>query len=265
MPLLLLIYSSRFTDDSVKIDYASVILSLLVVLIPVSIGILIRHKSEKIANVLGKSASFIGVVFIGIAIIYGSVSDSRIFDSNWGTFLAAAVMLIVACTFGYFASRLARLRHKYCRTVALETGIQNTTLTLSIISFAFGDDKELRDEMFVFPLLFSFFLVIEAALLTILFRYMSRHEVDEDDEVSDEAFPTTEETDSKTGDTKDTSVHSDDTSVIREHENQNSDIKPENTLVIQQQQTSPNERLTWTVAMEGDGREVVTEEYLSIV
>ena len=65
--------------------------------------------------------------------------------------------------------------------MALETGIQNSTLTLTIIEFSFGDDKALRDELIIFPLLYSFFLVVDALFLVVVFRYLSKNEVEEDE------------------------------------------------------------------------------------
>jgi hypothetical protein len=61
----------------------------------------------------------------------------------------------------------------------MECGIQNSTLTLTIIEFSFGDNKALRDELIIFPLLYSFFLILDALFLVGVFRYTSRNEVDE--------------------------------------------------------------------------------------
>eukprot|EP00730_Choanoeca_flexa_P007816 TRINITY_DN12397_c1_g1_i1.p1 TRINITY_DN12397_c1_g1~~TRINITY_DN12397_c1_g1_i1.p1 ORF type:complete len:342 (+),score=32.16 TRINITY_DN12397_c1_g1_i1:1508-2533(+) len=180
MPLLLLIYSPRFTSNNADIDFVSIFLSLLITLVPVTIGMTVRYKRPKAAFYLEKLASIVGVLFILLAIIYGSISEASIFSASWGLWFAAVLMLLISASIGYGVSTIFGLEPRERRTVALETGIQNSTLTLTLIEFSYGDDAELRDEMIVFPLLYSLFLVIDALVLTVIFRRISRDEDEAD-------------------------------------------------------------------------------------
>lgn len=112
MPLLLLIYSPPFTSGSISIDYFSVFLSLVLVLVPVGIGMLVRAKRPNAAVWLEKLASFVGVVFIALAIVYGAITEAAMFSSPWGVYFAAVLMLLIAAAFGYGAAALFGLENK---------------------------------------------------------------------------------------------------------------------------------------------------------
>ena len=120
MPLLLLIYSSRFSDDDIKPDYVSTVLALAIVLVPVGLGVFFNTKWPKCGKRLALVANIVGVIFIIAAIVVGSVTETHIFDADWRTWLAAIFMLIIAAAFGYFLCFLFRQSPRVRRTVALE-------------------------------------------------------------------------------------------------------------------------------------------------
>ena len=93
-------------------------------------------------------------------------------------------MLLLGVGFGYGLSTVSKLPARQSRTVALETNIQNSTLTLTIIEFSFSDRPKLRDELIVFPLLYSFFLVVYSLVLVLLFRWLSNKEKEEEEDES---------------------------------------------------------------------------------
>ena len=96
-------------------------------------------------------------------------------ESSAGEFAAAVTMLLVGAAFGYTFATLAGLYRFQCRAVAFETGIQNTTLAIAILTVTFNDfSTSEMEEVLRFPLLFSFFLILEGVLLTIVFRYLSK-------------------------------------------------------------------------------------------
>lgn len=65
MPVLLLLYTPAFTSETVKVDYTAVAASLALVLVPVSIGVVARHHSARVARILERGGSGGGVTFIG--------------------------------------------------------------------------------------------------------------------------------------------------------------------------------------------------------
>ena len=142
---------------------------------PVVLGMVIRHFSTKIALWMEKAASILGTLFLLAALVTGVVSNSHLFTDHWKLWIASALLMPLGSTLGYVNARLARLPSKACRTICLETGLQNSTLALTILAFSFGDTEKFRAAS-VFPLLYSLFLLVDGVLITLLFRFLSRND-----------------------------------------------------------------------------------------
>lgn len=178
MPLLSIIYLPYYTDGSVKFDYVNMVLALFLVLIPVAVGVAIKYKSDRVAKVLLVIANIVGALFVIAAIVVGSVTNSNIFSADWKHWVAAVFLLPVAAGLGYLLSWIFRQPHRISRTVALETGIQNATLTVTIITVTFPEG-DMRDKVMTFPLLYALWIIIDGFLLTLLFFFLSRKEKEE--------------------------------------------------------------------------------------
>lgn len=179
MPLCMFIYSGPFTDETVEIPLTSLVMPLSLVILPVMMGMGIRHFSQKVALWMEKAASILGTIFLLAALVMGVVSNSHLFTDHWKLWLASALLMPLGSTLGYVNARVAQLPPKACRTICLETGLQNSTLALTILAFSFGDTESFG-AVSVFPLLYSLFLLIDGVLITILFRFLSRNEGIED-------------------------------------------------------------------------------------
>ncbi|CAE7941212.1 Slc10a1, partial [Symbiodinium sp. KB8] len=113
-------------------------------------------------------ASGLGVLFILAALIFGSISETAIWKAPWQLFVSSAILLLLGAA---------------ARTIALETGIQNSTFTITVLTFSFGgegQDTEVFNEVLLFPLLYSFFLIVDGILLTALFHYLARFDPEEE-------------------------------------------------------------------------------------
>ena len=180
MPLLLLIYGPAFTSDSLQIPFGNIFAGLLVVLIPVCIGMAILKYYPDFAQKLERLASILGSLFILAAIISGSIQNKDLFTSGWKLYFCSIIMLPFAAFFGYGLSTMAKLPLKQRRTIALETGIQNTTLTIAIIILSYpGGDKaadDLQNKVLAFPLMFTFFLIILSSVIAYIFNKISANE-----------------------------------------------------------------------------------------
>eukprot|EP00438_Fugacium_kawagutii_P024696 Skav235536 [mRNA] locus=scaffold3067:109719:121773:+ [translate_table: standard] len=143
------------------------------------VGMGIRHFSSKAALFMEKAASILGTIFLLTALVAGVVSNSHLFTDHWKLWVASALLMPLGSALGYAsAAWIARLPAKACRTICLETGLQNSTLALTILAFSFGNTDSFR-AVSVFPLLYSLFLLIDGVLITILFRFLSRNEAKE--------------------------------------------------------------------------------------
>jgi len=86
---------------------------------------------------------------------------------------------------GYGLAALGKLEPRKRRTIALETGIQNSTLTIAIIMLTFpgGDDAkdQLQKDVLAFALMYSLFLVVSGVIASLIFRKASEGEAAEEE------------------------------------------------------------------------------------
>lgn len=174
MPLLVSVYVATL-DFQINVPLVKIIATIFIVLIPVGIGMLVRSKSEKKARVLEKVGSIFGiliVVFLVVSFVAREIELLR--DTSIAVYLGVALLCLGGFTFGYWGSRLTGLSRKLARTVSLETGIQNTPLTMAIIlsSFPAAD----QPQMMILPLIYALSIVLYSCLVTLVYRRISRTE-----------------------------------------------------------------------------------------
>ncbi|KAM3602879.1 uncharacterized protein V6R79_012446 [Siganus canaliculatus] len=168
MPLLLFIYCRAFPN--LPVPYVDIVISLVLILIPCGVGIFINHRWPKIANVIekvGLSIFMLTIVLIGILASIG-IGGSILTVFAPSLMAVSVLMPLIGYSFGYIISTLFKLNQSERRTVAMETGCQNIQLAATILKMAFP--QNLIGPLFLFPLVFGFLQLIEAAVLIVLFR-----------------------------------------------------------------------------------------------
>ncbi|WOO43427.1 bile acid:sodium symporter [Rubellicoccus peritrichatus] len=176
MPLLVGIYVSSL-DTAINVPLGKIIATIIIVLIPVCIGMLIRSKSEKKAKTLEKVGSVFGILIIAFLIIsfvfreFGLLRETGVM-----VYLGVALLCFGGFLFGYWVSRFTGLSRKLSRTVSLETGIQNTPLTMAIILSSFPE--AVQAQMMVLPLIYALSIVLYSCFLTVFYRSTSVSEID---------------------------------------------------------------------------------------
>jgi BASS family bile acid:Na+ symporter len=108
-----------------------------VVLIPVALGMMVREYAPKVADWIGKYASFAGVILVSL-LCGGVVSQNA--SMSIGTESETIVKKIVASVIGLhtigFAlgylvpKKILKLSERVSRTVSIETGMQNSALAV---------------------------------------------------------------------------------------------------------------------------------------
>ncbi|XP_049445509.1 sodium/bile acid cotransporter [Epinephelus fuscoguttatus] len=168
MPLLLYLYCQGF-DLHNAVPYVDIIISLALILIPCGAGILINHYRPQLAKTVTKA----GLIFLGIFMVVIAAVASFAIGDTLLTVLSPPLMAIAALmpftgyVFGYVISSLFRLSQPERRTVAMETGCQNSQLCFTILKLAFP--PELTGPLFLFPMVYVIFQLMEAVLLITLF------------------------------------------------------------------------------------------------
>lgn len=178
MPLLLALYTAPFqvAAENLVVDTKSVVLSLIVCLIPVAGGVYLRIRSERWAKNMEETGAALGIIVILFLIVswlprnFGNLvsSDLSILFTSIGLGLGGFL-------FGYYLSRALGMSKRRCRTVSLETGIQNGPLAFAIILFSFPD-KQVANSVLWPALLYSFFIVNTSTVVTYFMRRVARKE-----------------------------------------------------------------------------------------
>uniref|UniRef100_A0A3P9B3R7 Solute carrier family 10 member 1 n=1 Tax=Maylandia zebra TaxID=106582 RepID=A0A3P9B3R7_9CICH len=158
MPLLLYIYCQGFPSVQNAVPYGEIMLSLVLILVPCSIGIIIKtYRSQTLIYVL--------LIAIGSGhIILTMMSPSLL--------AIAGLMPLMGYCFGYVFSSIFRLIHRERRTVSMETGCQNVPLCTTILKIAFPD--EVVGPLYLFPTVYLVSQLLEAAMIIMLFRCYQR-------------------------------------------------------------------------------------------
>ena len=141
MPLWLFTVGQKILTDTVDahitIPYRNIFASLVSVLIPVIIGLLVKHKKPSVADFLVKLVRPLFVIMILFMIIVG-------FYVNWYLIRLFTVPIIIAAALlpylGFIISGIIALvlRQPKPRVIAIsiETGIQNTGIPIMLTLFS---------------------------------------------------------------------------------------------------------------------------------
>lgn len=123
--------------EHVKIPYGNIFLSLISILIPVAIGVLIQRKKPNWAKYVIKLIRPIAIIFIIFMFTLGVYANLYIFK------LITPQMMLAGCLLPYSGFLLGGLVALICRqpwarikTIAIETGIQNTGIPIILMKFS---------------------------------------------------------------------------------------------------------------------------------
>nr|XP_039253202.1 ileal sodium/bile acid cotransporter-like [Styela clava]XP_039253203.1 ileal sodium/bile acid cotransporter-like [Styela clava] len=210
LPLLLYIYSLAFSTVSTRVPFDGLGISIALSIGPLAIGIAMRYKWKKFAIVAAKVLAVIGLVVMVIALALFIYAFIDIWKFQLGLVIAAILYPICGFILGYAISSIVStiakplcLSHRHRRTVAVETGIQNGQIALSIVQLA-GWSFQITGRTILFPMMYSIAQVIISLLLIVIYhvihciRYGKRVELQKGGEImKDKSDTTTKETVSK--------------------------------------------------------------------
>ncbi|XP_062572326.1 ileal sodium/bile acid cotransporter-like [Saccostrea cucullata] len=168
MPLNLLIYSGSWTSDDLVIPYINILISFAMTITPVILGILLRWKFPKIALVVVKVGSIAGAFSVVLTLTLLSLLYPFMYSASWKIYLGAILLPFVGFLFGYIVASIFRMEHFQRRTVALETGIQNFPLCMTLLSLSFSRDR--FAEISLFPLLYGVTCILASVVFAGIFR-----------------------------------------------------------------------------------------------
>ncbi|XP_078534345.1 sodium/bile acid cotransporter 4 [Lissotriton helveticus] len=172
MPLCLWVYSRAWIHTPLVqlLPMGAVSLTLCSTLLPIGVGVLIRYRYNRAADLLVKISLWsllvtLLILFILTATMLGPELLATIPAS---VYLVAVLMPLAGYALGYGLGALFDLSPGSRRTVSMETGCQNVQLCTAILKLAFPPD--LIGSMYMFPLLYALFQAAEAGLYVLLYR-----------------------------------------------------------------------------------------------
>lgn len=172
MPLLIGLYAQGLEGLAFEVPLGSIATTLVLVLVPVAIGMAVRHRSEKAAKRVERFGSISGVLVLVVLVSSALYHNHALFLSIPLSGYAAALLLgVVGMVLGYGGGTLLGLEMPKRVAVSLETGIQNTPLAFAVIIATLPDDE--IDKTLELPILYALFILISASAASMIFRKLS--------------------------------------------------------------------------------------------
>lgn len=135
LPLIMNFSILHFMQENqqIALPLSKIVQVFAIIIVPVGIGMLIRHYAPKLTEKLNKPLRIFAVIFL-IAIIVLAIFAER---QNIATYLtqvglATALFCAFSLTIGYFVPRLLGISSTQARACAFEIGIHNSTLAMTI-------------------------------------------------------------------------------------------------------------------------------------
>ncbi|MEN9936374.1 MAG: hypothetical protein RLZZ387_2953 [Chloroflexota bacterium] len=171
-PLAVLVYGSMFMTSEVSVGIGGVAVGLLLTLVPVSIGMFVRRRNANVGATMELAGGVLGVLIILFLIVTWVPRNSALLAiTPWQVYTAVIGIGLGGFLATFLLSTLLKMNFRRASTVALEIGIQNGPLALSIVLLSFP--ALISSEMVLIPALYSLFIVLSSTAVTILFRYQN--------------------------------------------------------------------------------------------
>tara|TARA_B110000091_G_scaffold164449_2_gene175688 strand:+ start:637 stop:1836 length:1200 start_codon:yes stop_codon:yes gene_type:complete len=201
LPLLLLIWTQGFTGRAATVPYLEIFFSLLMVLIPASIGICLRKYNDKWADCAEKIGALGGMFLILASIVAGLASNiNTLSDSSLipvtnvvSVFLVAPIGMLFAFSAILILQRVQQsgqcggctgnakvdgdgVGHTVpmpsMATIVIETGVQNTVLAMAIMTLSFSSTATPHQyfRMQLLVILWGIVVSFEASIVMCIFR-----------------------------------------------------------------------------------------------
>ena len=139
VPLWMLTLGQTFADDKTKISipFGNILLTLATVIVPLFVGLLIKYKCQKLAKIIIKIIKPVSIVTIFFLIGFGVYTNLWIFRLfKPSTVLAGCLLPYIGYVTGGLISFVCRQPWYRVKTIAIETGIQNTMIAYLLLQFS---------------------------------------------------------------------------------------------------------------------------------
>ncbi|BFZ12739.1 hypothetical protein BsWGS_15778 [Bradybaena similaris] len=136
LPMWIFTLGETFKDDTVKlhVPFEKILEALAIAILPLFVGMFIRYKFPKVAHIIGKILKPVLIVIVAFIITFGIYINIYIFE------MIRPMTIVAGCLLPYIGYILGGLVAFLCcrswtevKTIAIETGIQNSTIAFMIL------------------------------------------------------------------------------------------------------------------------------------
>lgn len=135
MPLLVNLSLLYFmsADQAIPLQFAKVLQVFAIVLVPVALGMLVRHFAPGFAARMEKPMKIVSALFLVATVTVAFIKDwQTVVDYAPVVGLAALVFNLLSLAIGYGVPRLLRLPRRQAVAIGMEIGIHNGTLAIAL-------------------------------------------------------------------------------------------------------------------------------------
>lgn len=135
LPLIVNVALSYFMDAGqyMPMQFQKVIEVFAIVLLPASIGMVIRAKSPGFASKMDKPVKILSALFLALIIVAVTIRERQLLGDTFAR-LGVPVLLfnVLSMAVGYFLPQLFKIEKKQAIAIGMEIGIHNGTLAIFI-------------------------------------------------------------------------------------------------------------------------------------
>lgn len=171
LPLIMNFSLLHFMQDSqhIGLQFGKIVQVFAIILVPVGIGMLIRHYAPAVTVKLNRPLRIFAVVFLVLIIVATIVTErANIHEYLTQVGLATALFCILSLAIGYLVPRLLNINSAQARASAFEIGIHNSTLAMTIALTVIGSSAVAMPAA-----VYSIFMYIFAAIFGTLLNRLA--------------------------------------------------------------------------------------------
>lgn len=145
--------------------WAVVTRTFLITVVPLSIGMFVRSRAPAWTDRTKSGISKAAVVVFVLVVIGAVASEWSLITDNLARVAAAAVTLnIVAMTFSFSVSKVARLSDRQATAIALELGVHNGTVAIAVAAIIADVSPTIGEELLIPAAVYSLFQFVTGGL-----------------------------------------------------------------------------------------------------
>ncbi|MFM7467024.1 MAG: bile acid:sodium symporter family protein [Crocinitomicaceae bacterium] len=160
-------------SGEISMPFNKIVEVFLIILIPVSIGMLIHAKAHSFAKMMDKPVKILSALFL-VVVIVGAVLKEK---ENLGNYfeqvgMAALVFNLASMIIGFFVPLFFKIEKKQAIAIGMEIGIHNGTLAIFIALNVLDNSM-----MSIPPAIYSLLMFFTAAVFGILVNKIGKNKV----------------------------------------------------------------------------------------